>query len=86
MSKETLKRNLQSLRAQLDDPISLDSETRQQLSEAADMIEKVLEEPDTDLQDAHASIEEIALGFEARHPVFARLLGEVTDALVKLGI
>jgi len=86
MSKETLKRSLQSLRNQLDDPISLDSETRQQLSEAADMIDKVLHEPETDLRDAHASIEEIALGFEARHPVFARLLGEVTDALVKLGI
>jgi Domain of unknown function (DUF4404) len=86
MSKETLKRSLQSLRDQLDDPISLDRETRQQLGEAADMIEKVLHEPDTDLRDAHASIEEIALGFEARHPVFARLLGEVTDALVKLGI
>jgi hypothetical protein len=75
MSKETLKRSLQSLRDQLDDPISLDRETRQQLGEAADMIEKVLDEPDTDLRDAHASIEEIALGFEARHPVFARLLG-----------
>jgi hypothetical protein len=86
MSKETLKRNLRSLRDQLDDPISLDSETRKQLSEAADTIERVLDEPDADLRHAHASLEEIALGFEARHPVFARLLGEVTDALVKLGI
>lgn len=86
MSKETLKRNLQSLRDQLNDPISLDDETRKQLGEAADTIEKVLGEPEPDLREAHANLEEIALSFEARHPVFARLLGEVTDALVKLGI
>lgn len=87
MTKETLQRSLRSLRDQLNDPISLDDETRQQLSQAADTIEKVLDEnEETDLREAHANIEEIALNFEARHPVFARLLGEVTDALVKLGI
>ena len=86
MPKQTLKRSLRSLRAQLDDPISLDNETRRQLSEAADRIEKVLEEPDADVHEARKSIEEIAVGFEARHPVFARLLSEVTDALAKLGI
>lgn len=86
MSKQTLKRNLQSLRDQLDDPISLDDETRRQLGEAADTIEKVLKEPEANVHEARKSIEEIALSFEARHPVFARLLSEVTDALAKLGI
>jgi hypothetical protein len=86
MSKQTLKRSLQSLRDQLDDPISLDAETRRQLGEAADAIEKVLAEPDADVAEAHSTVRELAIGFEARHPVFARLLGEVTDALAKLGI
>jgi len=86
MSKETLRQNLSRLREELADPDDLDDETRQQLAEIADTIERVLHERSPDYGEAHASIEDAALGFEARHPRFSGILSEVTDALAKLGI
>lgn len=86
MSKQTLINSLEQLRERLSDPAELDAETRRQLAEVADTIEQVLNEPAPDYQQAHASIEDAALSFEARHPAFSRILSEVTDALAKLGI
>ena len=86
MPKQSLKQNLARLRSQLDNPEQLDEETREQLAEVADTIERVLDEPEADYREAYESIENIALSFEARHPNFARILSEVTDALAKLGI
>jgi len=86
MSKQTLQNSLDQLRQQLADTADLDTDTRRQLAEVADTIERVLEEPSADHREAHANIEDIALGFEARHPAFSRILSEVTDALAKLGI
>jgi hypothetical protein len=81
-----LKDNLDKLRAELATPDHLDRETRQQLAEIADTIERVLDESEPDYEKAHASVQEATLRFEARHPAFARILSEVTDALAKLGI
>lgn len=86
MSQRTLKSSLDELRAQLAQPEGLDEETRRQLAEVADTIERVLGEPEPDYDEAHASVQNIALGFEARHPRFSRILSDVTDALAKLGI
>lgn len=86
MPKQTLQNSLDRLRGQLAEPDQLDEETRRQLAEVAETIERVLNESEPDVDAAHADIEDIALGFEARHPAFARLLSEVTDALAKLGI
>ena len=86
MPKQTLKSNLARLRHQLENTRELDGETRQQLVDVADTIEDVLNQPDPDYQQTHESIESLAVKFEARHPNFARILSEVTDALAKLGI
>lgn len=87
MPKQTLESNLNQLRELLADADSLDNdEARNQLAEVADTIEQVLRESSPDYQQAHASIQNAALSFEARHPAFSRILSEVTDALAKLGI
>jgi hypothetical protein len=87
MPERTLKTNLKQLRELLADSENIDDEeTRRQLADVADTIERVLGESSPDYREAHASIEDVALEFEARHPGFARILSEVTDALAKLGI
>jgi len=86
MSEQTLKDNLDQLRKLLADPKSLDDDARDQLAEVADTIENVLDESEPNYQAAHTSIEQAAMEFEARHPAFARILSEVTDALAKLGL
>ena len=86
MTEQTLKSSLTQLREQLARPNDLDPETRRQLAEVADTIERVLGESSPDYEEAHASIQDVALGFEARHPAFSRILSDVTDALAKLGI
>ena len=86
MSTQTLKDSLTKLRRELEAHEKLDATTRRELAEIADAIDRVLNEPDPDYREVHASIENAALSFEARHPAFARVLSEVTDALAKLGI
>jgi hypothetical protein len=86
MCEQTLKANLDQLRKLLADPGSLDEAAREQLADVADTIENVLDESEPDYQAAHSSIEQAAMEFEARHPAFARILSELTDALAKLGI
>ena len=86
MPKLTLKQNLEKLRSQLSATHELDAETREQLAEVADTIERILHEPGADHREAFDRIEDAALSFEARHPSFARILSEVTDAIAKLGI
>ena len=86
MPKETLKNNLELLRRELKDSDEIDDELRQELSEVAATIERILDEPAPDYQSARRSLERRALRFEADHPAFSRVLSEVTDALAKLGI
>jgi phosphoglycolate phosphatase-like HAD superfamily hydrolase len=86
MPEQTLKRSLEALRRELEQPGDLDAELRQQLADVADSIEEVLESSVPDYQRAHEETRSAALRFEAEHPSFARVLSEVTDALAKLGI
>lgn len=86
MPTEALKKSLSELRAELAQRRQLDDETREQLAEVADAIEQLLDEPSGNFAETSARIESAALAFEARHPAFARILSEVTDALAKLGI
>jgi len=85
MSREDLKRQLERLRAELADAPELDADTRAALEALASDIERTLE--------GHAGphsmrerFEDATLRFEAEHPRFARVLGEVTDALAKIGV
>ena len=86
MPKQVLKSNLDKLKKELASTHDLDSATREQLAELAETIEQVLDESETDFESARARVEDVTLRFEAEHPRFARILGEVTDALAKLGI
>jgi hypothetical protein len=86
MPEQALKANLEKLRSELANPGSLDDDTRQQLAEVAQTIESLLQAESPDYQQAHASIQDTALRFEASHPAFSRIMSEVTDALAKLGI
>jgi hypothetical protein len=86
MPTHTLRDNLARLRAELAHPERLDGETRKELVEIADTIERVLHEPEPNYREASTNVESAALRFEARHPAFSRILSEITDALAKLGI
>lgn len=86
MPEQALKTNLQKLRSELANPGSLDDETRRQLADVAETIESLLQADSPDYQEAHDSIQDAALRFEANHPAFSRIMSEVTDALAKLGI
>lgn len=86
MAIQTLEQNLDRLREQLEQAHDLDPETQRELVEIAETIDQVLQANDPDYQAAHRRIEHTALEFEARHPRFARILSDVTDALAKLGL
>jgi hypothetical protein len=86
MSTAALRAQLERLRGELDRAEALDSDARQALKDVAAEIESVLAASEPDVQSVRERVEATALGFEADHPRFARLLSEITDALAKLGI
>lgn len=86
MPRKALQLNLDRLREQLTNADDLDDATRRELAEVAETIDDVLGADAPDYQTAHMRIQDAALEFEARHPAFARILSDVTDALAKLGI
>lgn len=86
MSSEDLRRQLDRLHQELAETETLDTETREMLENVAHDIERTLEgQPDAG-QSVRDRIEGATLRFEAEHPRFARILGEVTDALAKIGV
>jgi len=84
MSREDLKKQLERLRAELADAPELDVETRAALEALASDIERTLEGHGP--QSMRERFEDATLRFEAEHPRFARVLGEVADALAKIGV
>lgn len=87
MPKEDLKRQLDRLRAELDDAPELDADTRSTLEALASDIERTLDEQaDAEPHTVRERFQDATLRFEAEHPRFARVLGEITDALAKIGV
>jgi hypothetical protein len=86
MSQESLRRHLEALRRELAKTPSLDRETHARLSRVADEIDSVLGTPAPDYGPLRDRVADATLKFEAEHPRFARVLSDVTDTLVKLGI
>jgi hypothetical protein len=86
MVPASLKMQLAQLREELARSNTLDPDARQALRGVADEIERMLGTSKPDLHSVRERIEATALGFEADHPRFSRLLSEITDALAKLGI
>jgi len=87
MPREDLRRQLERLRSELADASELDADTRAALEALATDIERALE---GGVEAGHLSMrkrfEDATLRFEAEHPRFARVLGEIADALAKIGV
>lgn len=86
MSQNELKSHLNQLRRELADAQELDAETREALSDIAARIERLLGTSGAGHESLRDRLESTALRFEAEHPNLARLLGEVSDTLAKLGV
>jgi hypothetical protein len=86
MTTAALRKQLEQLLLQISSADTADPDARRALKDVAEEIERVLAATEPDVHSVRERIEETALGFEASHPRFARLLSEVNDALAKLGI
>lgn len=86
MPQKALKLHLDQLRQELAETDTLDDETRQALADIAARIEQLLASSDAEPESIRERLESTALRFEAEHPNLARLLGELSDTLAKLGV
>lgn len=87
MSSEQLRASLEALRQELEAPEALGAEDRTLLEQAANDIERVLDEEDATTPDSvRDSFEQAAVSFEVEHPRMARVMGEIVDVLAKMGI
>lgn len=91
MSKEALEQRLTELHDELASATHLDPELRGLLRDVADDIETLLAEQPTGAggassDDVRNRIRQATVEFEAEHPHVAHILGDLADALTKLGI
>lgn len=86
MPREELKRQLDRLHAELAAAPELDAETREMLEAVAKEIERTLEGRHDEPHTVRERVEGATVRFEAEHPRFARVLGEIADALAKIGV
>ena len=87
MPKETLRKNLHELQTELSSAEhKLDADLHSLLRSVAEDIEHLLGDEPTAARSGKEQLEEIALKFETDHPRLASAIGEVADALSKMGI
>jgi hypothetical protein len=86
MPRPSLKAHLDQLRRELADAEQLDHDTRALLVEVAEDIDQILEETAPNYDSLRERIEAAAVRFEAEHPRFSGILGDITDTLAKLGL
>ena len=86
MSTAALRRQLERLLRELARAKNLDPDARDALQDVVDEIERTLAATEPDVRPLRERVEATALEFEAEHPRLAGVLGEITDALAKLGI
>ena len=82
MSKERLNELLKELNRELHETGDLDAETREQLAQLNDDIERLTGDSQTALDRA----KHIESRFAADHPVVERIARELADILAKMGI
>ena len=89
MDSKELQSILRNLHAELGSAESVDAESREMLQQIARDIEKIAAAPEP-VAEEHASVtrqlEDAALKFESEHPKLSQVLGDIMDALGKLGI
>ena len=89
MPKQRLRELVSSLHEELERTPEVDAEGRELLRELTGDIEDLVghDEPAPQTRDSAAErVESAALRFEAEHPRVAGILGEIVDALGRLGI
>ena len=89
MPKERLRELVNSLHQELERTPQVDAEGRELLRELTDDIETLVGHnvlPAEHRDSASERVENAALRFEAEHPRLAGILGEIVDALGRLGI
>ena len=91
MPKNVLQQHLTELHTELASASELDPALRRQLRDVAADIEALLGEEAADEQTSTADqlrqrLRQATVEFEAEHPRFAAILGDLADTLTKLGI
>ena len=87
MHRKNLKETLEKLRLELDSTANnLDGQLHTALKEVADDIETALGDDPVEVRSGKEQLQEMAVKFETDHPRLANILGELTDALSKMGI
>ena len=89
MEDRQLRSLIQTLHAELTAAESVDSDSRAMLQQLIKDIEDLAakdEKPAEHVESATGQLESAALKFESEHPKLSMTLGEILDALGKLGI
>jgi hypothetical protein len=92
MEKERLQQLISRLHEELSSSESVDEQSRALLQKLTQDIEQLADssettgEPATSHTEATSQLEAVALKFEADHPKLSMALGELADALGKIGI
>jgi hypothetical protein len=92
MEKEKLQQLISRLHEELSSSESVDEQSRALLQKLTQDIEQLANssettaEPATSPTEATSQLEAVALKFEADHPKLSMALGELADALGKIGI
>jgi hypothetical protein len=89
MEKEKLQQLISRLHDELSSAGSVDQQSRellQKLTEDIQHLAGAAESPDEDRTSTTNQLEEVALKFETDHPKLSMALGELADALGKIGI
>lgn len=89
MDKKHLQDIIEKLHRELASADSVDEESRVMLRELVQDVEKLAGDAEVDGVEHHTTagqLENAALKFESEHPKLSMALGEVIDALGKLGI
>lgn len=80
-----LQKLLQELHTELDKPEAIDAASRKQLQGLADDIQAAIDSTDEADGDEN-ELQRAVLEFETEHPRIAGILGQIADALARLGI
>ncbi|MEK6409894.1 MAG: DUF4404 family protein [Acidobacteriota bacterium] len=90
MDKQQLHNRLEQLHGELQQIESVDENERETLQKVMSDIKKLLEGPEADERDVHdrlgEGLREGIERLEASHPRATMLMGQVIDALAKIGI
>jgi hypothetical protein len=87
VNKEVLREDLKKLHAELPSAAAnLDDDLHALLLEVAGDIERIIGGDPAEAIPGTERLEKLTVEFEADHPRLAKILGEITDTLGKLGI